>query len=352
MNEIALYVDSKQYYGFKKLAVSRGIENGSWQFEMTVASDLDADAYFEIEAGQACQIKLDSETLLTGHIDGKPVNYTAASYEETATGRSTIGDLIDCSLPGKQYPAGKTLHDILVAECAPYGIAVTVDNSAAAAASQRFANVVTRDAGQTSWDFAESLARIRAVLLISNAAGGLTITRAGAYRADVDLILGKNIKACQAEHSCRSLFSEYQVSGQSAFITGDAAANSQNTGIYKTDDIARYRPCFIQTDEPVDNAACAVRAEWQRRINWGRSKSITYTVEGWRQTPGGRVWEPNEIIFVTDKRNRLNKTGLLITESRLMLTQESGRETQLTVMPWQAFDMQPLAEAAGGGFVL
>jgi prophage tail gpP-like protein len=350
-DEVILHIDGRTFRGFKTVAISRGMETGPWQFEFTAAPELDAEGFFSVEDGMYCEIYIDDEITLTGFIDEVPNNYDAKDYTITVAGRSLLGDLVDCSDVGKQYQPGTTLARIAAAECAPYSIKVVVDGSARSQAHAAFASPQARDAGQSPWDFLENLARIRAVLLVSNPDGGLTITRTAARRADGDLELGRNIKGGQGQRSSRSLFSQYHVIGQSpdTFSTNPETP-SQQAAILKTTDCLRYRPCLIQTDTPVEGAACRARADWQRRLNLGRSQSVVYTVQGWRQVTDGRLWMPNELVTVTDPRNRLNRTDRLITEARLMLN-DQGRTTQLTVMPKEAFALQPLPEpsADGGG---
>lgn len=344
MDELYVIINNQQYFGFKNVAVARSMENGQWAFEITATPDIKRHGYAGIKPGQRCQIRVNDDLLLTGIIDEAPLSYDKQGYTISASGRSSVGDLVDCSDIGIQYAAGTNLAEIAVAECDRYGIIVTVHQSAFEAASQPFSAAITRSAGQTIWEFLEGLAKVRAVLLMSNPGGGLSIARAGHGQADTALQLGSNILAAQSRRSSRSLFSQYFVIGQQpAGDDWEGSDASQMIISHVTHDTNRYRPCLIQTDEPVDNEACMVRAEWQQRINWGRSQSIVYTVQGWRQTPGGRLWQPNETVTVTDFRAGLDSTERLITEARLLLTSQ-GRTTQLTLMPKEAFDLLPLPE--------
>ena len=152
-------------------------------------------------------------------------------------------------------------------------------------------------------------------------------------------MLGKNIKAASGHRSHRSLFSDYIVNGQQTlWYSSDSSANSQPKAKV-TGDSARYRPTVFQSDSPADTATCEQQAEWRRRMDYARSRGVTYTVQGWYQTPGGRLWEPNEITHVTDSRNKFNGTEVIITEVRLILSERQGRITELTVMPAPAFDL-------------
>lgn len=353
-DDLKLVVNGDEYRGWKSVAVARGIEQGPWSFELTVAPELDDNLYAGIEMGSPAEVYVDDEKIFTGYIDETPVNYTSRDYTINVVGRSKIGDLVDCSSTSKKYPAGLSLQAIAETECKPYGISVTIDQTAQDAARQAFTVTHGRDSGQSPWDFLEKLARIRAVLLISNADGGLTITRTGTSMADVQLVLGKNIKACQGQRSSRSLFSRYEVISQQPNLqSDDMAIGSQNGAYIVVGDSRRYRPCLTESAGPADRAGCLEQAKWQSNVNRGRSCPIVYTVQGWRQTLGGRLWMPNELIDVTDKRLKLDAKQFLITEPRLMLTKDGGRETQLTLMLPETFDMIASAEGEGqGNFLL
>jgi prophage tail gpP-like protein len=351
MNELVLRVDGRNYIGFKDVVLLRSIEQGPHQFELKIAPDLNTNAgVFEVEDGMSCQAYIDDDLLLTGAVDDINVDYDSQTHEITVIGRSKCGDLADCSTTGQQIKAGQTLLSVARQLCKPFGISVIVDSSATAAANQSFtATDLTLDAGQLIWEALEELARIRAVLLISDAAGNLVITRSGTGTADVPLVLGANIKAASAQRSHRSLFSEYTVAGQAAnWATLSAEANSQSKSTI-TGDARRYRPSVIVTDQSVDNAACKARAEWQRRVSYGRSRSINYTMRGWRQAGDeGRIWMPNELVRVTDKFSGLDNTQRLITAVATNLTARSGRTSTLTVMPKAAFDLITQPESTSG----
>jgi prophage tail gpP-like protein len=355
VNELILVVDGKLYKGWKRVAVSRSVEQGPHQFEVEAAPDLDADrGIFAIEDGMAVEIYVDDDLVTTGYIDDVDVAYDKRSSSVTVRGRSKLGDLVDCSTVGQQVKAGQTLAGIASKLCAEFGIAVVVDNSADAPANKKFASTdLTLDAGQPIWEFLEELARVRGVMLMSTATGGLLITRSGNGKAAVALELGGNILAAKGSRSHRSLFSEISVTGQQpAFITSDTSATSQS-GATEPGDATRYRPFVLFSDSPSDAANCQAQARHRRRIGYGRSRQIIYTVQGWRQTDGGNLWQPNQLVQINDSRNQLINATRLITETRLMMDIRAGRTTEITVMPPEAFDLLAADPAAAGrGYIL
>lgn len=347
---IALAIDGVNYSGFKDVAIMRGIEQAAWQFELTAAPQHQNDSRFLIEDGMACNITLGNQLALTGFVDDVNIDYDANNHQVQVTGRSAACDLVDCSTAGQQIKAGQSLLDLVKAAVAPFGLSVSVDASAAEAAAEPFATVDNaQDAGQPVWEYIEELARIRAVLIISNAQGGITITRTGTRFAHTALVLGKNILSCKAKRSHRSLFSDYTVAAQQPLLGGSAEDTSQSQANAKGF-ARRFRPQLIHADNPGDTAACSARADWQARVNYGRSQSIVYTVSDWFQD-NGKLWQPNQLISITDPYNRLNNATMLITQTRHQLQASTGKTCQLSVMPPQAFElMAQVPQAAEGGF--
>ena len=349
MNELILVVDGKEYSGWKRVAVSRGLEMGPHQFEVEAAPDLDADrGIFAIEDGMPVQVLVDDTLVTNGYIDDIDVSYDKRSSSVTVRGRSKLGDLVDCSTAGQQTKK-QSLKSLATILCSPFGISVGVESSARDAANKLFGmSDLTLDAGQPIWEFLEELARVRGVMLVSTATGDLQITRAGTSRAAVALELGGNILAAKGSRSHRSLFSEISVTGQQPAWQSNAAGATSQAIAKETGDAKRHRPCVLFSDSPSDTANCQAQAKHKRRVNYGRSRQVIYTVQGWRQAEDERIWLPNQLVQVTDARNHMNNSTRLITEARLMMDIRSGRTTELTVMPPEALDLLAEPEKIAG----
>lgn len=350
-DELILIVDGNPHQGWISLTAGRSIERGPHEFEVSLTDrwgKAEQSNPRSIVAGMPVQVYVNDERIINGYIDDVDPQYDDTQHTLTIRGRSKLGDLVDCSTEGKQF-SRMSLLGIASQLCAPFGIKVLVDSSAGSAAREVFNKPESLDLGQPIWEYLEELARIRAVLLTSTADGNLLITRAGTGKADVALALGKNIKAAAGSFSHRELFSDYTVTAQqpgTPQLTG--LDTSQPKGTAKGS--GRYRPFVVSANNTGDIAACRTRAEWQRNVHYGRSQGIVYTVSGWRQQPGGRLWTPNEMVPVKDPWSGLDKE-LLIVESRLRLS-EDGSITEIRVMPREAFDLVPLPETDNNeGFI-
>lgn len=344
---LILVVDGTPHYGWTRLTVGRSIERGPHEFEVSMTNRwgaAESTSPRTVLAGMPVQVLVNEDLVMTGYIDDVDPEYDDKNHSITVRGRSKLGDLVDCSTEGKQFK-GMSLLAIAKTLCEPFGIAVNADSSVQDVATQQFTQTKTLDVGQPIWEFLEELARTRAVLLTSDANGNLLITRAGTGRADVALVLGQNIKSASGSFSHRELFSDYTVTAQQPdAVQLEGVDVSQPIG--RATGSGRHRPFVVSADESADVAGCKTRAEWQRNVHYGRSQGVVYTVSGWRQTPEGRLWAPNEIVTVDDAWSGID-SDLLIAETRLTLGGQ-GSTTEIRVMPKEAFDLVPVPEATQG----
>ena len=351
MNELILHINGQLYQGWKRVSVTRSLEGGPHQFQVEAAPGLDADnGLFALSDGMPVELFVNDERITSGYIDELDIRYDHRSASVTIRGRSKLGDLVDCSGLGKQYKE-QSLASIARTLCQPFGIEVIIDPNASAAANDVFKQTsLTLDAGQTLWQFLEELARLRAVLLISDADGNLIISRSGQAQTSTALELGKNILSASASRSHRGLFSCIQVVGDPApgkYIGAPPAIIGHAEGRAE-----RHRPQVVMADTPSDQDACDAQAQHQRNVNWGRSRRITYKMQGWRASNDGPLWMPNQLIRVTDPRLQLDDQERLITSVRFAADTRSGQTTELTLMPKEAFDLRAQPEGPGRGYIL
>lgn len=353
MDELIMMIDDRPHRGWTEAVIGRSIERGPHEFDLTLTDNWGASEGINprsIEIGMPVQAYVNDDLLLTGYMDDVDPEYDKDSHTIKARGRSKLGDLVDCSTKGKSF-SNVSLLTVCQQLCALFDITVSVADNVSEAVNKPFIGKdYTLDLGQPIWEFIEELARLRAVLLTSDASGNLLITRAGNGTADEALVLGENISRASGSFSAKELFSDYTVTGQHPnhpTVKLNGINNSQSNAQAKAKgSIARFRPFVVSSQNPIDQAACHTRAEWQRNVNEGRSIGVIYTVTGWRQQADGRIWQPNELVHVTDPWMGWDDERLIV-ESRLSLG-EAGSLTELRVMPKTAFDLIPEVERASG----
>jgi prophage tail gpP-like protein len=341
MTELVLLVDGVRYGGWKEVRVRRSIEQGADSFELRLTDRWEPDSLPRpITPGVPCRLLLDGEPVITGHVDDVAPDYDAARHGVSVIGRSALGDLIDCALPGEQRQfAGRTLAQIARALCAPFGIDVRVAVHDTGGAFRQ----VAYEPGQSVWEFLEELARIRALRLLSTPDGALLITRAGSERLATPIALGDNVLRAAGAFSYRDRYSVYIVQGQqTGYDENFAAASSALIGRAEDTRVARYRPSVQLAEGPVTAADCRRRAQWQRNTAWGRTQGIVYTVPSWSHAEG--LWAPNRLVRVRDSYLGLDDWRL-IAGVQLVLDAQ-GERAEIQVMPPEAFDLLPLPEPA------
>lgn len=341
MSDLSLRIGSDIHRGWTEVRVQRSIEQVADTFDLSLTDFWGAnDEARAIRAGEPCQVRIDDQPVITGYIDDVLPEYDGEQHTVTVTGRSKTADLVDCSGRARQFKK-QDLAQIARKLADPFGVDVVVN----ADVGEPFESI-SLEPGQPYFELLEELARIRALRLNSDPEGRLLITRTGTGRAGTPLVLGENVRSASGSFSIRDRFDTYVVQGQRSGSDNswgnDAAepeAESVDTGVQ------RHRPTLVMAEGQVDIAACQKRAKWQRNTAFGRSRGITYTVDGWHHADG--LWQPNTKVRVDD--HWLGVDGEMLIAGVQMLLDNQGERTELRVAPPEAYDLIELPEPESGG---
>jgi len=338
-HELLLTVDGVRYGGWTGGTVERSIENMSGGFRLELTDPWDGTP--PIGEQSRCTLQLGGETVISGYVDTIEIEESATSHGITVSGRDAAGDLVDCSAvhPSGEW-RGLSLREQVFELAQPFGINVRTDTSLDGAAPFP---VFRLEEGETAWRAIDRACRFRQALCVSDGAGGLVLTRAGKGRADVELRRGENVLSIRFERSSKDRFSSYTVKGQRD-AADDEPADRAAHGIGSAGDpgVRRYRPRVLVAEDQSDDGSLAGRAGWEASTRAGRSQKMTVTVQGWRQTAGGRLWRPNERVRVVWRRI---DQEMLISAVRHQLG--ANTTTELTLVPPGAFEAKPLAGDGG-----
>lgn len=375
-NRVRLLVNGTDFGGWKSVSISAGIDRQARDFDLSVTDRWPgSDVPRRIAPGDACQVFIGSDLVLTGYVDGTPISYDAKSVTVGVKGRSKTADLVDCSAihePG-QFK-GRKVEQIAAELAAPYGVAVlaAVDTGAPIADHQI-------QQGEAVFESIDRMLKLRALLSTDDADGRLVLTRAGSARAATDLVVGENVLTGSASLDCKDRFSEYRIKGQRtadaaagggdedgdddedagavavavvddegpdiAAITADAAGASQVAAVQADTGITRKRVLVIVADGQPDGGTARERARWEAAHRAGKSFETSYTVQGWRQADG-RLWVPNELVRVRDPIIGFDLEMLISAVSYSL--SESGSVATLTVAPKAAYELLPETPQAKG----
>lgn len=333
MSDFNLHINGWKYFGWTRLQVTRGIEQFAHSF-MVALVDKWKDKDIPVSRGDACQVSYNNDWVTSGYVTECRDEYDADSDSISITGRSSTGDLVDCSAVHRQFN-GQGLLKIAEKLCAPFGINVSSNTDLGAVF-----RIFEVEDGETVFSAISRAAKRRGVLVLTKADGNLVFDRVGSTKVKTRLERGVNILKGSKVDSEQDRFSVYTVKTQTQGndnLFGSAAASISRSAA--DDGVNRYRPLVIAAEDEDSGSELQKRVNWERNIRAGRSLRVSYTVPGWEHDDG--LWEPNTMVRVVDSRLRLDD-DLLITEVTHLRGENDGTTTAITVTFPEAFDVQPL----------
>jgi len=363
MDRVALVVNGLRYEGWKAVRVTRSIESIAGSFELDVSDRWGDGAPWPIAEEDACRVEINDTTVIDGYVDKRRQSATGAARTLGYVGRDRAADLVDCSaiVDAGNVSKGKwTFYNVNVFELAtkiaePHNVKVSVQAG--------LAGLLTRDKkvvvhpGDTCFEVIARVAGAAGVLVVSDGAGGIVITRAGTARA-TSLVEGQNIYAASTEFDATDRFRRYLISSQvpgTDEASGEATrvqAEAADTGVRRANRVTLIRP-----DKGYSVPDSRRRADWEARIRAARAEKVTITVLGWTQ-PDGKLWPINSVTRVRAPNSIAVDGDMLISQVTHAIS-EAGKITELGLVRPDAFTPEPSAtvrpaegawkELAGGG---
>ena len=327
-----LLVAGNTYGGWTSISVRRSIEELAWSFRCTYTDRWLADADpTPINTGDSCVVTIDGVGIISGYVDDSSGSYEGNSHSLEATGRSKAGDLCDCSaiFQGGRWKQA-TLTQIATDLCQPFGLEVIADTDVGNAIP-----VFSIEPGETVYSALDRAARLRGILVTSDAGGNVRLTRAGQTKSATQIAYGANVKSSSKRSSWKDRFSFYQLLGQSQGNdnwNGTAAAHISATA--NDPYVKRYRPLQVNIQEQ-GTAGLQQHVQWEANVRAGRSARYTYRVPGWYCAEG--VWQPNVMVSVEDPNWGLEEDLLIVTVE--LSRSAEGTIAELELAPRAAFDL-------------
>jgi prophage tail gpP-like protein len=335
MPDVVLTVGGKQYAGWKEVEIRRGIEQVAGTFVLSVSERwAGQNEMWPIRHGEECTLSVDGEILITGYVDDLLPFFDAQQHGVTVVGRDKTGDLVDCSAVSNSGQwQGRTLLQVAQDIAKPFEIAVRAETDV----GKPFTTAALQE-GETAFEALERAARMRGVLLISDARGGLSIARAGAERIATALAQGENILSARASFSMRDRYSSYICKGQNiGFDESTPDQNAQPKGTAQDTGVQRYRPLIIVAENVSDAKGLKDRAIWEAAVRLGRSARPQITVQDWRHTDG--LWLPNYLVPVRCPYLYLDAEMLIVAVTYRL--NDNGTTAEIELCRPEAFKMLP-----------
>lgn len=332
---VVLTVSGARFEGWTEVAVERSLETLASQFVLSLTGRWPGrDAPRPIRVGERCEVALDGERVIVGHVDAVQVSIGANEHRIRVAGRDRSADLVDCSAELRSWenaPLARIASDI----AAPFGLEVT------GGADKAFA-AFTIEPGETCFEAISRAARVRGLLPLGDGLGGVRLASPERSPATVALEVGRNVLSLSASVDHTGRYSSYRLLGQqggaSDFLSSEAAAHV--SAVVEDAAVGRHRPWIQIADQGLDTAEAKVRAEWEMSVRLGRSMRIDATVNGWRERPDGPLWVPGRLVPVTDPYLGLEDRELLLV-AVLWSLDARGTLTKLALAPREAFQPAP-----------
>ncbi len=344
---IKLFVNGREFSGWKSARVTRGIESIAGSFGLEVSERWGGQtAPWEIAEEDECELWIDQSLVISGYVDRRTLSYGPSEHSLGISGRDKTGALVDCSAALSKWEfKGVDVLTFVKRVCEPFGIVASLQSGVLPGAAPA---KLTVDPGDTAFEAIEKACRLAGLLPISDGAGGLVLTRAGASRVVTALVQGENILSASAEYDATGRFATYKVLGQhkgTDEFSGAPAATVKGTA---TDSNVRRteRVLIVRPEGNVTSEQAKVRAQWEAGVRAGRGDSVTVTVQGWTMG-NGALWPVNALVSVRSPGIGVNG-DLLITQATYSID-EGGTTTVLALRNPRAFLPESVVAKTTGG---
>jgi prophage tail gpP-like protein len=347
VSDLALLVGGRRYGGWKSVRVTRSIESLAGSFDLEVSDRWGGqDQAWPIAEEDACRVEIAGQAVIDGYVDKRSISLSATARSLSYSGRDRAAALVDSSVVLERWSFRKTsLLDLASKLAAPFGVNVAL---AARVTLPEPPQKTVINPGDSPYQAIQRAAAATGVLMVSDGAGGVVLTRAGTSRATTSLVQGENVLAASVEYDAAERFARYVVATQ---VGGTDEASGAATRIQATarDEgvLRQERVLMIRPEAGITADYARQRADWEARIRAARAETVSVTVLGWQQV-GGELWPLNALVSV--RIPAIGVSGdLLVSEIEHSLS-EAGEVTQLRLVRPDAFAPEPKAvvRKAGG----
>lgn len=373
MSDVLLKVNGREFGGWKRVRVTRGIEAIAGGFELEISDRWNGQRVsWPIVEEDECVLSIGDEKVITGYVDRRRLSYNATDHGFEVSGRDKAGMLVDCSAVLDKWE----FSNLSVLELAqnlgrPFGITITLDTglvpSKVKLKTRKNAGRVTSggstgrksglgvpnnpkkfsvNPGDSAFEVLDKICRMAGLVPVSNGMGAIVLTRAGSARVDTALVQGENILAASAEFDVSQRYSLYEVTGQhpgSDDWFGEAVAgiraDATDANIRRTSRVLLIRAECAMTPE-----AAQSRAAWEAKVRAARGDAVSITVQGWH-TDAGVLWPINSVVRVHSPMIAVSGE-MLITQTVFSLD-DSGTTTELTLRRPDAYLPEKIVSKAG-----
>jgi prophage tail gpP-like protein len=339
MSDVVLLVNGRRYGGWKGVTITRSIESIAGSFELEVTDRWSGqDAPWAIVEEDACRVEIDGQVVLDGFVDRRRLSLDGGDRSMSVSGRDRAAALVDCSAILDRWTFRNVNILSLASEIAGrFGVETSLQ---AGVTLPDRPNKIVINPGDSAFQAIERAAQVAGVIVVSDGAGGIVLTRSGTGRA-APLMLGDNVLSASVEYDFTERFSRYVVSTQAAGTDTASAAATRIRSDARDEEVRRTdRVLMVRPESGVTVADARRLADWEARIRAARSETVNIAVQGWQQ-PSGALWPINAIANVSAKAIGVDG-DMLISQATYALV-EGGETTLMRLVRPDAFTPEPRA---------
>lgn len=340
------------YTGWTRTRVTTGIETVPGEFDIEATDRYPGEvSKIDIMPGYECYIELGTQRTLTGYVDQVLIDISGDEHTIRIVGRSKACDLVDCSAEFSTFQLIDTDPVSLATKlCSPFGINVVTLGDIGSTQIPQFDVILT----ETPYEIIERVARFAALLAYDDEGGDMVLSRTGSTSMASGFTQGQNVERASVAFTMNERFSKVSATLQSTDTlfteAGDpdapnaaqALAQSMVQGALAFDlGVPRYRPLIIVAEQgDMEYQVAQQRCQWEVNRRVGRSQQIVVVCDSWTDSEG-TIWKKNSLAPVDFPTLKITNTQWVIG-SISFVRDEDGTHAEVTLMPGQAFQPQPI----------
>lgn len=345
---IQIRVNGQVYENFISASVSSSLKTLSGSFSLAVSAN--ERELLPIKMSDTIEILIDDNVVLSGYLDKLSGDHSSSSHTISLTGRDKTADIIDSTVSSKkEYKGPFSLKKLIENVLRDSGIKdIKVIDEVGNLDNFTKSDSISAEIGQTIFDFIDTYASKRQVLLTTDGLGNLVITRGASENSGITLVKLKsdptkrnNILSSSINIDNSQRFNKYIVQTQANPIFSlSSSSPEKDTNINSSaidSEIRASRVLEFQAEESLTDATAKQRAEWEANLR--RSNSFTYTavVQGHSYAEG--IWKVNTLVAVIDEYWDISSDGLLVSDIEYSYGLD-GTLTKLTFVYPESYTVQ------------
>ena len=335
---IELLVGGQLHSGFHSGSLTRSMSAPASSFSLEYSATATERASWPIEEGDACELRIDGETVITGFVDTSSVSYEGRRMSYRASGRSKVADLIDCAcVHTPRSWLDKDLASIARDVAAGFACDTEVYGDEGQR-SPRFRYQV----GEAAIEVIRRAASQRGMHLFDSPAGNLVLSKVGSDSAGVTLGPPGTVLKGSREGNWTRRYSSYVFKGQSS--ARDELTGTSGTQLHgEAADPAlrsrgRFRPTVVTKRGGSGQRDLGAVAIMTRNKSAGESETVSYSATEFYTKPGGHLWTPGELVDVDDSVLRV-RGRMVVVSAAFRFGPRVPRVTDLELTWPEAFDV-------------